>query len=61
MASMMMAETGGRVKVKGRRSATLPAGPIPGRTPMSVPIKTPAKQRRRFVGVRTTKNPKTTF
>jgi hypothetical protein len=58
---MMMAETGGRVKVKGRRGATLSAGPIPGRTPMRVPIKTPAKQRMRFIGAKTTENPKMTF
>jgi hypothetical protein len=58
---MMIPETGARVKVKGRRRATLPAGPIPGNTPMSVPMKTPAKQRSRLAGVKTTEKPKTKF
>ena len=41
---MMIAETGLIVKVAGIRIATAPDVPIPGRTPISVPIRTPMKQ-----------------
>jgi hypothetical protein len=41
---MMMAEAGLMPKVTGRSIEIAPMGPIPGRTPMSVPIKTPIKQ-----------------
>ena len=34
-----------------------PIGPIPGRTPTMVPISTPMKEARRFVGVRATEKP----
>jgi hypothetical protein len=30
---------------------------MPGSTPMSVPIKTPMKQKKRFAGVRATEKP----
>ena len=35
---------GSKVKVIGRRIATVPVGPMPGRTPTSVPRRTPTKQ-----------------
>jgi hypothetical protein len=41
---MIIANRGGALIVKGRRSDIVPTGPIPGRTPINVPIKTPAKQ-----------------
>jgi hypothetical protein len=47
---MMMAETGERRKVKGRRIAIAPGAPIPGRTPINVPMSTPIKQYKKFTG-----------
>jgi hypothetical protein len=47
---MMIVPRGVIFKLIGRRSAIAPAGPIPGRTPTSVPSKTPKKQKRRFIG-----------
>jgi hypothetical protein len=41
---MMIAATGDAANVEGRRSAIAAAGPSPGRTPTSVPMKTPMKQ-----------------
>jgi hypothetical protein len=55
--SIMMAEAGGIAKVTGRSKAMVAAGPIPGRTPISVPTKQPAKQSRRFMGVTAMLNP----
>jgi hypothetical protein len=43
-ANIMMAVTAGRSKVKGSKRAIQPAVPMPGRTPMRVPKKTPTKQ-----------------
>jgi hypothetical protein len=43
-ASMISAVTGWKVKVIGSRMATAPVGPMPGRTPTSVPSRTPTKQ-----------------
>ena len=57
-ANMMIAVTGGRLNVKGSKRATVPVDPIPGRTPMNVPIKQPKKQKNRLLGVRMTENPK---
>jgi hypothetical protein len=37
-------------KVTGRRSDIAPTGPMPGSTPINVPIKTPIKQVKRFIG-----------
>jgi hypothetical protein len=37
-------------KLKGSNMDMAPVGPIPGRTPINVPIKTPAKQKSRFMG-----------
>jgi hypothetical protein len=41
---MMRELTGSRPKVIGSSIAMVTSGPIPGRTPMSVPRKTPRKQ-----------------
>ena len=41
---MMIAETGGSLKVAGNRRATVAAGPNPGKTPTRVPIRVPKKQ-----------------
>jgi len=41
---MIMAVVGERPKVKGRRMAIVPVGPIPGKTPIKVPTNTPIKQ-----------------
>jgi hypothetical protein len=45
---MIMPEVGGIPKVTGKRMAIVPTGPIPGRTPINVPMKTPIKQNRRL-------------
>jgi hypothetical protein len=37
--------------------AIVPTGPIPGRTPIRVPIKTPRKQNIRLMGCKATLNP----
>src|SRR5512134_192838 len=47
-ASMIMAEAGGRPNVNGRSMAVVLSGEMPGRTPTSVPMITPRKQKRRF-------------
>jgi hypothetical protein len=41
---MMIADTGVRWKVIGKRSARVAVGPSPGRTPTSVPMTEPIKQ-----------------
>ena len=56
-ASMMRAEAGGSPKVKGKSIATVVSGEIPGNTPTSVPIMTPAKQNRRFCQLAAVCNP----
>ncbi|KAF0118353.1 MAG: hypothetical protein FD152_4694 [Xanthobacteraceae bacterium] len=43
-ASMMTAPVGGMAKVAGSSSDIAAMGPMPGSTPTSVPISTPAKQ-----------------
>ena len=50
-ASMISAEAGGRPKVNGSSIATVVSGEMPGSTPTSVPIITPAKQNSRFCQV----------
>ena len=35
----------------------VPTGPIPGNTPISVPMNTPMKQKTRFIGSSATLNP----
>jgi hypothetical protein len=47
---MMREETGERPKVVGRRMDMAPVGPMPGRTPINVPINTPIKQYKKFTG-----------
>jgi hypothetical protein len=49
---MIMAEVGGSIVVRGRRIAMPEDGPIPGNTPINVPIRHPMVAQRRFVGVR---------
>jgi hypothetical protein len=51
-ASMMIAGAGGRNDVSGSRIAIPEVGPIPGRTPTSVPSTDPMKANMRLVGVR---------
>jgi hypothetical protein len=53
----MMAATGVKWKVVGRRRAMAAVGPNPGRTPTRVPIKHPKKQRQRLVGWKTMEKP----
>jgi hypothetical protein len=47
---MMMADVEDIWRVAGKSMAIAPTGPIPGRTPIKVPIKTPKKQDNRFKG-----------
>jgi hypothetical protein len=44
--------------VAGKRMEMVATGPIPGRTPIRVPINTPKKQKRRFVGIKATLKPR---
>jgi len=44
-----MAEVGLIPKVRGKSIEIVPTGPIPGRTPIRVPINTPAKQYNRLL------------
>jgi hypothetical protein len=46
----MMAPTGVILKVAGRSMEMVATGPTPGRTPISVPTKTPIKQYKRLIG-----------
>ena len=55
--SMMIAEVGDIVKVRGSRMATPLAPPSPGSTPMSTPSTTPTNINTMFIGVSTTANP----
>jgi hypothetical protein len=54
---MMMAGIGDIRNVAGKRMEIAPMGPIPGSTPTSVPIKTPRKQKKIFVGSNPTEKP----
>jgi hypothetical protein len=54
---MIIEETAGAWKIIGRRREIVAEGPRPGRTPTSVPIRTPKKQYRTFTGVRQMLNP----
>ncbi len=53
----MSDETGETYSVDGRSNAMAPSGPIPGSTPISVPMNTPTKHTRRFTGCTATQNP----
>jgi hypothetical protein len=54
---MMMAEVAVILKLMGRRIDMVATGPSPGRTPTSVPIKTPTKQAKRVLGSKLTEKP----
>jgi hypothetical protein len=56
-ASMIILEFTSRWKVAGRRRDMAAGGPKPGKTPTSVPIRTPIKQNKRFEGSRAILNP----
>jgi hypothetical protein len=54
---MIMAEVASIRKVRGKRRAMDPEGPIPGRTPTAVPIRTPPRQARNFDGSKRMEKP----
>ena len=54
---MIWAVAGWSAKVVGRSNAIAPTGPIPGRMPTMVPMRTPTKQAKMFVGVSATEKP----
>src|SRR5215510_5830870 len=56
-ANRMKAEVGSTLKVIGRRSAMVSAGPSPGSTPIAVPSVVPTRHHNRFVGVSATEKP----
>jgi hypothetical protein len=57
-ASMISAEVGSPIwKVIGRSMAIVAVGPMPGRTPISVPSSTPMKQKPRFWSVEAVAKP----
>ena len=55
--SMMIAASGVMLKVIGSSSDIAATGPMPGSTPISVPMNTPAKQNNRFIGCMATPRP----
>src|SRR4051812_17564388 len=55
--NMMNAAVGSSWAVTGRSSATVRAGPMPGKTPMAVPTVTPSADQNRFIGVSATPKP----
>ncbi len=57
-ASMIRADSGGTENVNGSSIATVVTVPMPGNTPTSVPIRTPAKQYARLLNDKATPNPK---
>src|SRR5215813_7193965 len=56
-ANRMKAEVGSTLKVIGRRSAMVSAGPSPGSTPIAVPSVVPTRHHSRFIGVSATAKP----
>src|SRR5918998_4916540 len=54
---MTKAPVGSNSVVRGRRSATVSAGPIPGNTPTRVPSVTPMAASRRYSGRRAVAKP----
>src|SRR5215510_2270986 len=56
-ASMIRPEVGSRWKVSGSSIAMVAIGPMPGSTPINVPISAPASAKNRFAGVSATPNP----
>jgi hypothetical protein len=55
---MIMEVTGFIPKVTGKRREIVAVGPIPGNTPMRVPIRTPRKQKKRLIGLKATPKPR---
>jgi hypothetical protein len=53
-----MDATGFIPKVTGRRREMVATGPIPGRTPIRVPINTPKKQKKRLWRLEATLKPR---
>src|SRR5262252_6960674 len=56
-ASMMMPPAGSILKVSGRRSAMVAAGPSPGMMPTTVPSRQPTKHQNTLLGCSATANP----
>src|ERR1700751_3737471 len=56
-AKRMNAAVGSTLKVIGKSSAMVSAGPRPGRTPIAVPSVVPTRHHRRFIGVSATAKP----
>src|SRR5215813_4890808 len=56
-AKRMKAAVGSTLKVIGKRSAMVNAGPRPGSTPMAVPSVVPTRHHTRFIGVSATAKP----
>src|SRR5258705_524917 len=56
-ASMIRPDTGSRWNVSGSSIAMVAIGPMPGRTPISVPMSAPTSANPRFAGVSATANP----
>jgi hypothetical protein len=54
---MMMAEVAVILKLMGSKMDMVATGPRPGRTPISVPMKTPTKQAKRLFGSKLTEKP----
>ena len=57
----MIAETGEMWKVEGNSKEMVATGPIPGSTPIKVPITHPMKQKRRLFGWKITEKAKERF
>src|ERR687895_1834801 len=57
-ASMISAVTGSKLNVIGSSNAIVAVGPMPGRTPTSVPSMTPRKQKKRFSGANAVEMPR---
>nr|P70793.1 RecName: Full=Uncharacterized 26.7 kDa protein in TAR-I ttuC' 3'region; AltName: Full=ORFZ3 [Agrobacterium vitis]AAB61629.1 unknown [Agrobacterium vitis] len=55
--SMISEVTGEKVKVIGKSMAIVAVGPMPGRTPTSVPSRTPTKHQTMLTGVRAVSKP----
>jgi hypothetical protein len=54
---MIMAEVGSSLNVDGSKRAKVATGPIPGKTPINVPIRHPTRQKKRFMGRNATEKP----
>src|SRR5215204_7289129 len=56
-ASMIIAEGGERPNVNGSSSATAGIGPMPGSTPIAVPMTTPIRQNSKLLGCKAVVSP----